>query len=83
MPNAIPAPIPASAQSKPGSAATAIGAGVVFGCEYDGERFWGALRRAVEVSGDPREQAEIYAELALETTKRPGIWLKSPPPGQV
>jgi class 3 adenylate cyclase len=45
---------------------------------YDGEAFWAAMERAFEGCDDPRLEAELYADLAFETSIRSGIWRKMP-----
>ncbi|HEX6700498.1 MAG TPA: adenylate/guanylate cyclase domain-containing protein [Gaiellaceae bacterium] len=45
---------------------------------YDGEAFWAAMERAFEGTDDPRLEAELYADLAFETTTRSGIWRRMP-----
>jgi class 3 adenylate cyclase len=43
--------------------------------KYDGEGFFQAMRRALEIAGP---SAEVYADLALQTTLRAGMWVKQP-----
>ena len=45
---------------------------------YDGEAFWTAMERAFEGCDDPRLEAELYADLAFETSIRSGIWRRMP-----
>jgi tetratricopeptide (TPR) repeat protein len=45
---------------------------------YDGVGLWDAMERAVERCEDPRVLGELYAELALQTTDRPGMWTRFP-----
>jgi class 3 adenylate cyclase len=45
--------------------------------KYDGEGFWEAMRQALEIGGP---SAEVYADLALETSQRAGMWVKQPDP---
>jgi hypothetical protein len=41
------------------------------------------MQRAADLTTDVPTKAEIYSELALETTGRPGMWSRSPDDGQV
>ena len=43
--------------------------------KYDGEGFWQAMRQALDIGGP---SAEVYADLALETNQRAGMWVKEP-----
>jgi class 3 adenylate cyclase len=43
--------------------------------KYDGEGFWEAMQQALEIGGP---SAEVYADLALETSQRAGMWVKQP-----
>jgi class 3 adenylate cyclase len=43
--------------------------------KYDGEGFWQAMRQALDIGGP---SAEVYAELALDTCQRAGMWIKQP-----
>jgi class 3 adenylate cyclase len=51
--------------------------GQVCALKYDGEGFWEAMRQALEIGGP---SAEVYADLALETSQRAGMWVKQPDP---
>lgn len=46
--------------------------------KYDGERFWSTMQRAIELCTDRRTLAELYAELAFETSNRAGMWRVRP-----
>jgi hypothetical protein len=46
--------------------------------KYDGEAFWQAVQKAISMSSDRRERAELYGLLASETTVRLGMWRKRP-----
>jgi class 3 adenylate cyclase len=48
--------------------------------KYDGDGFLAAMQNAVEL-GEPT--AELYAELALQTARRAGMWKRQPDPGLV
>jgi class 3 adenylate cyclase len=43
--------------------------------KYDGEGFWEAMRQALDIGGPT---AEVYADLALETGQRYGMWIRQP-----
>lgn len=43
--------------------------------KYDGEGFWQAMQHALDIGGP---SAEVYADLALETSQRAGMWVKQP-----
>ena len=45
---------------------------------FDGESFWNALLRAADVSHDPATVAAVYADLAIETATRSGMWKGRP-----
>jgi hypothetical protein len=46
--------------------------------EYDGEAFWAAMQKALELCTDPQVCAEKYSELALQTVMRAGMWKHVP-----
>jgi class 3 adenylate cyclase/tetratricopeptide (TPR) repeat protein len=50
---------------------------------YDGVPFWAATERAIELSSDPVEIAELYSDLARETVLRVGMWRKTPDPARI
>jgi hypothetical protein len=43
--------------------------------KYDGEGFWQAMHKALEIGGP---SAEVYAELALQCSLRAGMWVQQP-----
>jgi class 3 adenylate cyclase len=45
--------------------------------KYDGPGFWQAMQKALEIGGP---SAEIYADLALQTILRAGMWVQQPDP---
>ena len=45
--------------------------------KYDGRGFWQAMQKALEIGGP---SAEIYADLALQTMLRAGMWVQQPDP---
>jgi hypothetical protein len=45
---------------------------------FDGESFWTAMLRAAELCRDRETVAEIYADLAIETATRSGMWKGRP-----
>jgi hypothetical protein len=46
--------------------------------KFDGERFWEAMKRAVKLTDDPEEQADILGDLAFQTAIRSGMWPRRP-----
>ncbi len=45
---------------------------------HDGDAFLEALMRAIALSRDPVTTAELYADLAVETAMRTGMWRRRP-----
>jgi len=45
---------------------------------FDGEAFWDAMQRAIDLTAQPSVLGELYAELAFESTMRGGMWVKHP-----
>jgi class 3 adenylate cyclase len=43
--------------------------------KYDGEGFWQAMHQALEIAGP---SAEVYADLALQSLERAGMWVQHP-----
>jgi class 3 adenylate cyclase len=43
--------------------------------KYDGEGFWQAMHKALEIGGP---SAEVYADLALQCALRAGMWIQQP-----
>ena len=43
--------------------------------KYDGEGFWQAMRKALDLGGP---SAEVYADLALQSVERAGMWVQQP-----
>ena len=43
--------------------------------KYDGEGFWQAMHKALEIGGP---SAEVYADLALQCSLRAGMWVQQP-----
>jgi class 3 adenylate cyclase len=46
--------------------------------KFDGEAFWTAMQRSLEVCSDRATCAEAYGELAFETVGRAGMWKTTP-----
>lgn len=46
--------------------------------KYDGEAFWTAMERSLEVCEDRATCGETYAELAYQTVGRSGMWKTAP-----
>ena len=51
--------------------------------KYDGEPFWAAMQKAIELSDDPLEIADMYSDLARETVLRVGMMRRAPDPEQI
>ena len=43
--------------------------------KYDGAGFWQAMQKALDIGGP---SAEVYADLALESVQRVGMWVQQP-----
>jgi class 3 adenylate cyclase len=43
--------------------------------KYDGEGFWQAMQQALDIGGP---SAEVYADLALQSVERAGMWVQQP-----
>jgi class 3 adenylate cyclase len=43
--------------------------------KYDGEGFWQAMQQALDIGGP---SAEVFADLALESMQRAGMWVRQP-----
>ena len=43
--------------------------------KYDGEGFWQAMQQALDIGGP---SAEVYADLALQSMQRAGMWVQQP-----
>jgi class 3 adenylate cyclase len=52
--------------------------GRVHALNYEGEPFWQAMERSLELSSDREISAATYAELALQTAARGGMWPRRP-----
>jgi tetratricopeptide (TPR) repeat protein len=46
--------------------------------KFDGEPFWAAMLRAIELSEDRAQSAQLYADLAQNTVGRAGMWRRLP-----
>ena len=49
-----------------------------YALQYNGEAFWKAMGRAIDIADDPRIRAELHADLAYETALRSGMWRERP-----
>jgi hypothetical protein len=52
--------------------------GRVNALKFDGEAYWEAMLRAVEVTAEPRSLADLYGELAFESSMRGAMWKRHP-----
>jgi class 3 adenylate cyclase len=48
--------------------------GRVNALKFDGEAMWPAMQKAIELAADPEMLAELYGELAFESSMRGGMW---------
>jgi len=46
--------------------------------KFDGEAFWAAMLKAIDLTAEPIVLGELYAELAFESTMRGAMWRKHP-----
>jgi class 3 adenylate cyclase/tetratricopeptide (TPR) repeat protein len=46
--------------------------------QFQGQRFWDAMKRAIELTEDPGERAELLGDLAFQTAVRSGMWPRRP-----
>ncbi len=46
--------------------------------KYDGDEMWKAMQNAIELTADESTLAELYSELAWETSCRSGMWRRMP-----
>jgi class 3 adenylate cyclase len=44
--------------------------------KFDGEAFWAAMLKAIDLTAEPVVLGELYAELAFESSMRGGMWRK-------
>jgi class 3 adenylate cyclase len=52
--------------------------GRVNALKFDGEAYWEAMLHAIELTSQPQSLAELYGELAFETTMRGAMWKRHP-----
>jgi class 3 adenylate cyclase len=51
--------------------------------KFDGEAFWTAMQASLEATDDPRASADVYADLAFQTSLRSGMWKHRPNPEDI
>jgi tetratricopeptide (TPR) repeat protein len=51
--------------------------------KYDGEAFWTAMQSSLDAVDDPSISADVYADLAFQTSLRAGMWKRRPDPSLV
>jgi hypothetical protein len=49
--------------------------GLACALKYDGGHFWQAMQQALDIGGP---SAEVYADLALQSVQRAGMWVQQP-----
>src|SRR5439155_11568601 len=52
--------------------------GRVNALKFDGEAYWEAMLKAVDLTSKPESLAELYGELAFESTMRGAMWKRHP-----
>jgi class 3 adenylate cyclase/tetratricopeptide (TPR) repeat protein len=67
-----------AAELNPNDAALWREIGRACALKFDGEAYWTAMLKAVELTSEPSILGEIYAELAFESSMRGGMWKRSP-----
>jgi class 3 adenylate cyclase/tetratricopeptide (TPR) repeat protein len=48
--------------------------GLAHALQFDGDAFWSAMDHALQGPLEPAERAEVYGQLAFQTSLRAGIW---------
>jgi tetratricopeptide (TPR) repeat protein len=46
--------------------------------KFDGEAFWTAMQESLRLTTDPAVATDLYAELAIHTVSRRGMWMRHP-----
>jgi hypothetical protein len=46
--------------------------------KFDGEAYWEAMLKAIDLTSQPEPLAELYGELAFESTMRGAMWKREP-----
>jgi len=46
--------------------------------KFDGESFWTAMQECLALSTDAADAADLYADLAVQTATRRGMWMRRP-----
>ena len=46
--------------------------------KFDGEAFWTAMQESLRLTTDPAVVTDLYAELAIQTVSRRGMWMRNP-----
>jgi class 3 adenylate cyclase len=52
--------------------------GKVNALKFDGEAYWAAMLKAIDLTSKPRSLAELYGDLAFESTMRGAMWKRPP-----
>jgi DNA-binding SARP family transcriptional activator/class 3 adenylate cyclase len=65
-------------ENEAGRAALWRALGHVNALKYDGDEMWRAMQKAIELTSDPEALADLYSELAWETSCRSGMWRRMP-----
>ena len=55
-----------------------VGDGRAHALKFDGEAYWEAMLKAIDVAERPGTLADLYGELALVTTLRGAMWKRFP-----
>jgi class 3 adenylate cyclase len=65
-------------QSPAGQAELWHAIGYTHALKFDGEPFWSAMQKAIELCDDEMLKGEMYSDLALQTAARVGMWRRLP-----
>ena len=52
--------------------------GRVNSLKFDGEAYWESMLKAIDLTSEPEPLAELYGELAFESTMRGAMWKREP-----
>jgi class 3 adenylate cyclase/tetratricopeptide (TPR) repeat protein len=57
--------------------------GHAYALKFDGEAYWEAMLKAIELTTERESLADLYSELAFESSLRGAMWKRAPAPGLV
>ncbi len=67
-----------TADLAPGDGGIRHDIGRVNALKFDGEAYWEAMLQAIDLTSKPEPLADLYGELAFETTMRGAMWKRRP-----